>query len=360
MYVKDIDLKSFRNFDSCQIEFDPGVNVFYGKNGVGKTNLLEAIFVLLLARSPRGAGDSIMLTDTDEFYRIVGNVELSGKKIELAVAYQIGGRKKITIDKVASKASDLFNQFTAVSAAPEDVELLSGPPSKRRDFINIYLSQASQKYISDLGDYQKALAQKNAFLKQDNNSGNTPYDDLLVSLGTEVIMARQEFLDNIGESTALHYHKISDGQILRLDYKPSVDITSGGTRSEIEDNFRAKLKRYHDRERIIQTSMVGPHRDDVDIFIRDYPARTHASQGEIRSAAISMKLAVFDYLSKVRRIKPVLLLDEIFAELDSGRKHMLVELFDRFGQIFITAATQIPDTLQENARVFRIENGLLF
>jgi len=358
LFIDNLNLTSFRNFDSCQLQFDKNVNVLYGKNGSGKTNILEAIFVILLGRSPRGAVDQVMLNDTADFYRIEGDINIEDKIKQFAIAYQKGGRKRITIDKVTSKTSDLFERCAAVSAAPEDVDLLAGPPSKRREFINIYLSQASSRYISDMSDYQKTLAQKNAYLKQENNYNNNPYDDLLIKHGSIVLQTRNRFLKSISETAAEYYKKIAGGQVFSVSYKPSVPFdTDDDDIDTIEKAFEQKLHRYKDREKILQTSLVGPHRDDIELNIGQFPARTHGSQGELRTAAISLKMAVFDYLKKIRRVKPVLLLDEIFAELDDNRKEILVELFGQFGQLFLTAASQVPEMLLETSRSFKIKKG---
>jgi len=361
MLVKSIELNFFRNIGTTRNEFADGVNIFYGKNGAGKTNLLEAIFVLLLARSPRGVTDTVMLRENADYYRLEGKIDISGSTHEVAVAYQPGGRKKITIDKITARASELFETCAAVSTSPEDIELLSGPPSKRREFVNVYLSQASKKYIADLIDYQKVIAQKNAFLKQDNNRGETPYDDLLIKHGAIIMQARKTFLDAVAASASENYDKISNGQAFALTYRPSVAIENDDWSADtVETAFAEKLRRYRERERIMQSSMVGPHRDEIEFYIRDLPARSHGSQGELRTAAVSLKLAVFEYLKKIRRVKPVLLLDEIFAELDPGRKEMLVELFGEFGQIFLTTASEIPETLTVGSRRFKIENGAVF
>jgi DNA replication and repair protein RecF len=358
LFVNNISLTSFRNLNSCQLQFDEKVNVLYGKNGSGKTNILEAIFVLLLGRSPRGAADQVMLKETADFYRIEGGIDIENKRYEFAIAYQKGGRKRITIDKVTSRAGDLFEKCAAVSAAPEDVELLAGPPAKRREFINIYLSQASGRHIADMSDYQKALSQKNAFLKQENNRSDTPYDDLLIKYGSIIMQARNNFLKTISEIAAEYYRKIAGGQKLMVNYKPSVSFDLGENKiGVIEKAFKEKLNRYKEKEKVLQMSLVGPHRDDIELYIGDFPARTHGSQGELRTAAISLKMAVFDYLKKIRRESPILLLDEIFAELDDDRKEILVELFGQFGQLFLTSASQIPKKLLQTSRAFKIENG---
>ncbi len=358
MFIRNIKIDSFRNLDVSILKCSSGINVIYGLNGSGKTNLLESLFTLLLARSPRGAADFIMVKDGSDFYRMEGEIEIEGKKHDVAVAYQKSGRKKVTFDGVTIRISELFENCTAVSASPGDTEILAGSPSQRRDFINIYLSQASKRYLSDLTDYQKVLAQKNAFLRQAANGTETPYDDLLIKYGSLIMLARNDFLAELAEFTKRHYVKISGGQLLEAVYKPSVPVENGSwDLNFIEEAFSAKLMRYREREVILQSAVVGPHRDELEFFIRGYPARTHGSQGELRSAAISLKLAVFEYLMQKRKTMPVLLLDEIFAELDHGRKNMLVELFDRFGQIFLTTASEIPESLGRKAKKFEIVNG---
>jgi len=358
MLIQNIKVVGFRNFESVNLSFDSGLNIFNGRNGSGKTNLLEAVFVLILGRSQRGAVDSVMLKEDDEYYRLSGKIEIEGKAEEAAIAYQKGGRKRITIDKVSARASELFRHYCAVATSPEDLEILTGSPSNRRNFIDLYLSQASQKYLADLTDYQKALAQKNAFLKQDNNYGETPYDDLLIDYGSKVMKHRLDFINSIMPTIRETYRSISGGHEITARYDPSVSIDE-----DIEDipniktAFRNRLNEVRERERVLQNAVTGPHRDDIEFTIRDLPARAYGSQGELRTAAISLKMAVYRYLKKVRKAVPVLLMDEIFAELDDSRRTMLIELFDEVGQVFITTASEIPDILLEKSRRFTIERG---
>lgn len=360
MQVKNVKIISFRNFKSAETEFSAGVNIFYGENGSGKTNLLEALFVLLLARSPRGAKDAVMLKEGTDVFRLEGTVTAAGRDHQVAVAYLDGGRKKITLNKSSIRTAELYEHFAVVSAAPDDSEILSGAPARRRDFINIYLAQASLKYLALLIDYQKALEQKRSFLRQKSSEKETPYDDLLVRYGSQMTLERTRFIQTLNETAARHYVKISDGQKLQMLYAPSVPIPDGSSSLEkIEQSFRARLAKYRERERVLETSLVGPHRDEIEFSINDYPARTHSSQGELRTAAIALKLAVFEYLKKYREEPPLLLLDEIFAELDSGRRDRLIESFGQFGQLFLTTAAEIPDRLARQARRFHIEKGVV-
>jgi len=342
------------------MSFGHETNVFFGDNGSGKTNLLEAIFVLLLGRSPRGAQDAIMVRDGDDVYRIGGNLLIDDSKRELAIAYQRGGRKKITEDNATIRISELYKHNSVVSTAPEDSQILSGPPSKRREFVNVYLAQASVKYLSDMSDYTRVLAQKNAFLKNDPR-GECPFDELLVHHGVQIMKARSDFLDTIASSAQEYYTRISGGQDFAVRYCPSVPVEEDGIDWQgVERRFHEKLEQYRSREIMVGRSFVGPHRDEVDIFIRNLPARSHGSQGELRTAAIALKLAVFDYLKKIRRTAPILLLDEIFAELDPKRQEMLIDAFGGFGQLFLTTASHVPSALSVGSHNFRIKNGKVF
>ncbi len=358
MLINSLKLISFRNFKTAQLEFPDGINVFSGENGSGKTNLLEAIFVLLLGRSQRGAPDKLLLREGDEYYRIEALLTADNKKYSAAIAYQIGGRKRIQIEKVTSKTSELFERHSVVSSAPEDIAILSGSPSYRRDFINLYLSQASPRYIADLTDYQKALTQKNAYFKQENNSADTPYDDLLAEYGASVMLARYNFLEAIKITAASAYKKISKGMDFITTYNPSVVLPDSEISLEnIKRNFSDKLKRYAQRERIVQIALVGPHRDEIDFSIGEFPARAYGSQGELRTATVALKMGVFEYLKSIRNDMPILLLDEIFAELDESRKELLVETFGQFGQVFLTSASGLPESLSDNSKRFEIEGG---
>ncbi|MCP4706756.1 MAG: DNA replication/repair protein RecF [candidate division Zixibacteria bacterium] len=358
MQINNLKLISYRNFKEAELQFTDGINVFSGKNGSGKTNLLEAIFVLLLGRSQRGAPDKLLLREGDEYYRLEGQLYADNKEYLSAIAYQRGGRKKIQVEKVTIKTSELFERHSAVSSAPEDIAILSGSPSYRRDFINLYLSQASPRYIADLTDYQKALTQKNAFLKQENNSGETPYDDLLIEYGSSVMLARYNFLEKIKITASLAYKKISKGMNFSTVYNPSVALPENEiTLDTIKSSFSEKLKRYAQRERIVQIAMVGPHRDEIDFTIGEFPARSYGSQGELRTATVALKMGVFEYLKSIRNDMPILLLDEIFAELDESRKELLVETFGQFGQVFLTSASGLPDSLSDNSQRFEIEGG---
>ncbi|PWB68433.1 hypothetical protein C3F09_11650 [candidate division GN15 bacterium] len=355
MLIDHLRTSDFRNLSSLDIAFSPGANVFYGDNGSGKTNLLEALFVLCLGRSQRRAQDQVLVRNDCEVFRLVGKVRYNGRSQELTVAYQRGGKKKVELDGAPIRIVELFERHCVVAAGPEDSEIFSGPPSVRREFIDLYLSQYSRTYLEDLRHYYRALAQKNAALKREMDS--TPFDALLARHGSRVMKARAEFTDALKKPAVGHYHTISGGEHLDLAYQPSIPFNPAGSIGEIESLVVQSLDAIRKREAIVGSSLIGPHRDDLAFRIMGQPAKTHGSQGQWRTAAISLKLALYDLLRRKRGVAPVLLLDEIFAELDTKRSHELINLFGGFDQLFLTTALEPPEPLRKGGCRYRIASG---
>ncbi len=356
MIINSLSLTNFRNFENLKTDFSDSVNIFYGKNGSGKTNLLEAIFVLCLGRSHRAASETVLVHNDYDFYRIEGNLTQDDVTVELAVAYQKHSRKKITLDQVAIKTSELYDNFCAVAVGPEDSEILAGSPSARRTFIDIYLSQYSKRYLRFLTDYQKVLQQKNAGLK--NRLDISAYNEMLILTGSEIILLRKQFLEAIKNETKENYQKIASGSDFSLEYKPSVKNSDmAESLEQIQTAFREILENYKMKESVMERSLVGPHLDDISFYINALPARNYGSQGEIRTAALSLKLAVYKLIKEKRKITPLLLLDEIFAELDLGRSEQLINLFANFDQLFLTTAVEPPEFLKSTGKSFLIDDG---
>ena len=356
MSIETLNTTNFRNLADCRVQFGPRANVFCGNNGSGKTNLLEAVFTLCLGRSQRGAGDQVLVQSGAEFYRLEGEIVTRGQAHQLAIACQTGGRKKVFIDSLTTRTSELYDYCCLVAAGPEDSEILNGPPAARRLFLDLYLAQLVSGYLADLSDYQRVLAQRNAALRREMSP--EPFDPLLVEYGVKVMLGRDVFLGQLGDRATRAYGRITGGEPLCMSYEPRVPFDRGvQDRGAVAEVFRAELARQSDRERAAQISLVGPHRDEVAFEICGFPARTHGSQGQWRAAAVALKLGVYELLKEKRGEPPVLLLDEIFAELDSERANRLVEGFADADQLFLTTAAEPPDSLFEMARRFRIVAG---
>ncbi len=355
MHLTYLKAVNFRNFSQVEVEPCAGVNIFYGLNGSGKTNLLEAIFLLCLGRSQRGNGDAFLLKENEETYRVAGVIEAAEASHEIAVAYQNRGRKQITIDGVKSRLPELYERFSAVAIGPEDSEILSGAPSVRRLFMDLYISQYSPKYLKQLTRYNRIVAQKNAALKDQLEFDS--YNSLMIETGSEIIRARDLFLKVLQKLSGEYYERFSSGSRLKMEYQPSALRESISDEKIVETEFKIRLDEVREKEKIIKTAMIGPHRDDIKFSINEFPARTHGSQGEWRSSAIALKLAVYNFIKEKRKFAPILLLDEIFAELDNQRSEALINSFADFEQLFLTTATEPPERLRRNAKNFKINNG---
>jgi len=355
MLLTSLKIVNFRNFD--QIELIPAarVNILHGPNGSGKTNILEAIFVLSLGRSQRGAIDSVLVKNGEEFFRIAGTIENENTPSTVAVSYLNRGRKQITIDGVKVRLQELYKRFSVVAVGPEDSEILSGPPSLRRLFMDLYISQYSGNYLDQLSKYNRIVAQKNMALKEQMEFAS--YNALLIQVGLEIMKSRNQFLKVVQTLSNEYYKHFSNGSELSIAYQPSA--VSGGALAETsaEAEFANHLEEISEKEKLLKTALIGPHRDEICISINDLPARTHGSQGEWRSAAIALKLAVFKLLHDRKQNAPLLLMDEVFAELDTRRTEALINSFAGFEQLFLTTATTPPPGLGEMGKSFAIKCG---
>lgn len=371
MNIEFLSAYNFRSFDEVEFSPTPGTNIFFGNNGAGKTNLLEAIFTLCLGRSQRSARDAMLVrssegsrragggADAGDVYRLEGRALTGEGNIRISCAYQKGGRKKILIDENPVRISRLFRIFSIISMAPDDVTLFSGSPQNRRRFLDLHLSQASASYLADLTDYNKALAQKNSFLKTGSNEF-CPFDPLIIEIGCRLMSARFAFIKFLNNIAPAYYRRVAqDSRGLASDkfgmtYAPNVPYSAV---ERIRENFDKKLIENRAKERILETAIVGPHRDDIDFTIGSFPARGYGSQGELRSAAVAMMVGAADFLESRRNEKPIMLLDEIFAELDEHRRDNMARLFGNGRQIFLTTAVEPPPSLKKMAEIYHIDNG---
>ncbi|MBN4056792.1 DNA replication and repair protein RecF [bacterium AH-315-J21] len=378
MFVKKISLDNFRNIQRQSLSLNPRINIFTGANGSGKTNLLESIATLCLGRSQRmNSSDSALIQSGQSYFRLNGVVERQERSYELSVACESSSTtrgKKITIDGQPARASELFRTFALVNLSPEDSEIVSGSPSVKRKFLDFHLAQASVTYLANLSRYQRIIAQRNSHLRQYQiGPDGTPFDDELVSVGAKITSFRYEFLIYAQSRAVEYYAKISSGAAFNCHYLPSIILSSTDKKLSalerdrlielnfdsglFEEKFRERLESRRELERRRETTLVGPHRDDVEITIRNLPARSHGSQGEWRSAAVALKLAVYDFLRERKEETPILLLDEIFAELDIGRQDALIESFSELGQLIVTTALKAPESIADSARIFSVANG---
>ena len=357
MYIKKLTLKNFRNYESAELEFSPLTNVIYGDNAQGKTNILEAVYLFSQGRSHRAKTDKELVKFGEDFASLTMDFEDSRRSGSASMRILTNGRKAGSVNHVhILKLSKLMNYINVVMFSPEDLHLVKGSPNIRRRFIDSSISQLYPAYMASLIEYNKALVQKNSLLKIMRQRGVKTdatlcvWNEQLASAGSKIMNARAEFIRQVNESSAAVQSEISSEK-LNIRYVPSIKLDNVST-----DELYRCLCEKESREAEAGTSLYGIQRDDIEIFIDGREARLYASQGQQRTAALSMKIAQSEYIKQIKGEYPVLLLDDIMSELDINRRMYLAEHI-RDKQVLITSTdTDLADR-DTDTKLFRIQSG---
>ncbi len=355
MYIEGLELHQFRNYDTLSISFDKGVNILYGDNAQGKTNILEAVYIGATTRSHRGAKDKDVISfgKEDAHIRILMKKRDVGHRIDLTV--RKNKPKSGEIDGISIRRSaELFGMLPVIFFSPEDLSVVKNGPVGRRRFMDMEICQLSRIYYSNLQTYNKVLDHRNHLLKDMQYKHNLSdmldvLDIQLVKAGTDIIRERENFLLMMNEIIAGIHSELTDGkEEIYLKYEKSTD----------EESFEKTLKEKRKMEIRHGTTEIGPHRDDFAVFVNGIDVRTYGSQGQQRTAALSLKLSEIELIRKVLNDDPVLLLDDVMSELDSRRRESLVR---RLGGIqTIITCTGYDDFISREkgrSRIYRVNSG---
>jgi DNA replication and repair protein RecF len=377
MHIKHLSLSNFRNYSTLELPLQPGVNLLVGRNGQGKTNLVEAIFYAATLNSHRVSGYLPLVKHQQDkaVMRILAGFEDRENLIELEL--NVSGSNRARINRSDTpRVRDVLGLVSAVIFSPEDLDIVKRDPSNRRAFIDDLLVQLTPRLAGVFSDYDRVLKQRNTLLKTSRNlPKDSPgldtlaaWDDSLIKLGTEIIAFRQDLIKRIAAPLLASYEAIADEKNNpSIKYKSSLtgsnivepevfveDFLVTSDREEIETQFRTKLELVKSKELERGISLVGPHRDDLVLYLGDYPAKGFVSHGESWSYALALKLASAQLLREEARAgDPILILDDVFAELDSTRRARLANLMSDNEQVLITAAVveDVPTELSAN-RIF--------
>jgi DNA replication and repair protein RecF len=347
--IRDIHVRKFRNHTQTDAVFSEGVNALLGQNGEGKTNLLEAISYLCLTKSFFGSTDGVVLQVGENRFEVSGELEGdTGIRYHVAVAYEHAEKtKEFFINRTrVEKFSDVVGQFPVVVLSPESGAITSGGPADRRRFLDFVISQSSKVYLEDLLEYRRVLRQRNRVLfdsrvsRTDATDLLEPWNEELVDRGTRIVHRRHVFLEELQPLVTESYASIAGGtESPMMTYEPSVDGKESTSEEAIRQGFLSELKRKAGEEKRFGITLVGPHRDEVTLEINNLGVRSHASQGQHKTLLIALKVAEFLYLQNKRNEKPILLLDDIFTELDAHRAQRLLALTNSVGQSFISTTS---------------------
>lgn len=365
MFIKSISLRNYRNYDKLELDITNKFNVIYGDNAQGKTNILEAIFICSSGRSHRTSKDMELVKLGAKSFYIKVEVEKNKIGSNIEVTYELEGKKKIRINEVPlKKIGNLMGNLNTVIFSPEDLLVIKEGPSERRRFIDITISQLKPSYFYDLQQYYKILEHRNSLLKEIQINKKLVdtldvWSENLVKTGSRIIKTRSEFIERLSIYARKEHSRLT-GEMEKLDirYVPSFLINDYSSVVSIENCFRRNMERNREKEIIKSTTLIGPQRDDYEIFLDDKSIKIYGSQGQQRTAALSLKMAEIDIMKEETGEWPVLLLDDVMSELDTKRQEYLFENLDGI-QVFITCTEKsfFSKEAREKADFYRVISG---
>lgn len=372
MWVKSLKLESFRNYANLDVGFSEGMNLLFGDNGNGKTNLAEAIYFLSELQSHRNSDNKTLLQTGHSKAVVVAEVQNQERTLLLGAEINIGTSNKYFINGNQQKrTSEFLGLIKTVIFAPEDLDLIRRDPADRRRFLDQSTSQLKPRLALVKSDYDRVLKQRNALLKSAKGQQNIDlttldiWDQQLVKLGTQISLARLELLELIAPLLQRFYAALSGSSEaiglqleLNIGNDESGEILASANAVELEQMFHEKLKAVRNKEIERGLTLVGPHRDELLISKSGLPTRTHSSQGEAWSLALGLKLAMAELLRQDTLTgDPILILDDVFAVLDSGRRNRLLEFVSDYEQVIITSADRASTPEINWAREFEVVRG---
>ncbi len=381
MRLTHLSLEDFRSYSAAELQLDPGLTIVAGPNGAGKTNLLEAIFVAISGRSHRAGSDHELVRHGAPWGRVrldVASPHGHASRIELLIPGAQPGevRKRLTVNGVARRVSSVADVARAVLFRPEEMLLLVGSPSERRRFLDTILAQRDRRLARDLVELQRVLAQRNALLRAIRREEASPsglgfWDEQLVGLGARVVAARLDLVAELSERMGPLHGLVAPpdeaGQAVRLAYLDSLKEAwpgrGAGTASveELASAFHTRLAAVRQKEMWNGVSLVGPQRDDLRVELGGRDVAEHASRGQQRTIIVAMKLAETDLLGEADAPSPVVLLDDVFSELDPERSERVLSLLLERGQVLVTMADTgaLPARRRRSVPIWQVGEGRL-
>ena len=357
MFVSHLSLTDFRSYSNLELSFKPGQNIFIGENGEGKTNIIESLMYLALLSSHRISSDQPLVKLGAERAYIRAKVESVERTtlVELEINASKANRAKVNQNPVRSQR-ELTGIAKCICFSPEDLDLVRGDPGERRSFLDQLLIQRSPRLAGVISDYERALKQRNSLLKsRAPQSSLSPWDEHLAVFGGEVIAGRLKLIAEIEPLFQTTYKNLSEKKVARLGYKSSV----AGADTDKEENKKKILSTIIEisaQERDRGVSLIGPHRDDLLLNLGDHPVKGYASHGESWSVALALRLASYQLFINDGD-KPILILDDVFSELDENRREKLINISQSAEQTFITVAVEndLPPTIK--GAKFKVTSG---
>jgi DNA replication and repair protein RecF len=355
VHLEHLRLRDFRNYQRLDVDFSPGFHVLLGDNAQGKTNILEAIYLMATLRSFRGVGGAQMIRHGAKGYFVGGKV-IAQNDHEIKMFWSARERNLSLDGQPVKKLTDFYGALRTVVFCTEDLQLIKGSARSRRRFLDLLLAQTQPSYLSLLQRYMHSVRARNALLKQrtTDEAALDSFSQEMVKLGNELIRARRDLVPKFSPLARLAYRRIAhDAEDLRIEYQPSV-----------KNDFAVELAQSRSREKTFRATLVGPHRDDLQLLQNEKSAAQFGSEGQKRTLAIALKMAQAEFLAGLHGSPPILLIDDVMGELDVKRRSGLLPLLNQArktgGQVFMTCTEENwPTELGQDLQRWEIKNGTL-
>ena len=364
MILRKIKLVNFRNYANLNINFSKNINIIIGDNAQGKTNLLESIYTLALTKSYRTTNDANLIRNNQEKFIVVGEIKDNSVFKKLSVELHNNNKTVKLNDNIINKISDYIGNLYVILSSPDDLQIIKGSPSERRNFLNIEISQLSSNYIKKYNEFNKILKMRNDYLKLllTNNLSDYSYLDILtnnlIERELDIYIERNNFINNINENLSKIYENIMDISNLKILYQPNIEINDFD-RDNLREILKDKYKKNIKREILMGMTLYGPHRDDFTFIIEENDIKIYGSQGQQKIAFIALKFAEIPIFEEKTGTKPVILLDDIFSELDKKKKNRLMKYINDDYQVIITSndTKDIGKEILMNSKIIKVKDG---
>ena len=364
MRIEHLKLINFRNYSNLEVEFNKNVNIFIGDNGKGKTNILESIYVLSLTKSNRYGLTDNLIKFNEDISKIEGLIKKDDLIKKQTIVFSKANKQIFINNKEIHRVKDYISNFCVISFTPSDLEIIKGAPNVRRSMINIDISQIYNEYISYLNEYNQIIKIRNEYLKKMNLEGNSDIryleviNEKLIEKGLKIYKYRYNFFYDINKLISNIFKKLTNIDNLKIKYETNIELEDFDY-EKVKKNYEKKLKKNFKLELMQGITLTGPHRDDFSFNLNEIDMRNFASQGQQRIAIIAFKICEI-YLFKNKTSEyPVLLLDDIFSEIDNKKRNKIIKFLLKDIQSIITTTdiNDIDNKLLENATIFSVNNN---
>ncbi len=362
MIVEELKLINYRNYKELQLQFHPKLNILVGENAQGKTNVLESLYVSAMGKSFRTSRDQELINMLKENAYIKTKIKKISNKVDIEIILSNKTNKRIKVNKLSlTRYGDLLGSFNVVLFSPEDLKIIKEGPGERRRFMNDEISQVLPKYYYTLNQYNKILQQRNKILRdyKGEKFDLDIWDEQLASNGALIMVYRRNFIKRIGILARLMHRKITEElENLEIIYDSNLDIKEDEDQKDIAIKFKKNLQETRDQEIRRGLTLVGPHRDDLIFKINGIDVKNYGSQGQQRTAVLSLKLSELELIKGEVGEYPILLLDDVMSELDKKRQKYLIQNIRNIQTFITTTTTDLfnPDNLKE-CKIFKVNQG---